>query len=582
MEAFSHPLVREMTLKASAQSGKTQVLLNCLAWTIDIKPEETLVVLPRDEDCGPYGRKRIKGMLEACPALHSHMTGVEDDTAGKIYDLVEMTLRLAGANSPADLAADSRFVEFFDEVNKYPVFSGREASPMKLAADRSIARWKERKFLYASTPTTTGGQISQMYKKTDQRRFWWPCPRCGQFAPPAFTAQENPKTGCIRWPHTATAEQIAALRLAWYECGFCEARIDESEKPWMLNHGVWCPEGYEVLPDGTIPGDPGFQATMGWHIHGVLSAFMSWSELACEWLLCQGRTEDLMDFINSKLGEDWVVNVEATTDSHIRKRCTSYQVGEVPSQVRVLVGGVDVGKHDIWYVLRGFGLKENSWLITYGRLETFEDLESMLLEKEFHTHDGRILRPALVNIDSGYRTDSVYQFVRDHPGVTRAIKGEAHLAGAHISASQIDREGFKKGFRGSIMLWRIDTSFFKDKLSNLIHPQPGDLREFWLPDEVSDTYVSHMTAEQKVTVRNKRTGRTVEAWEPVSERRANHLWDAEVYAMAAAEMKRVYSLKAPAQPIVQPEPLVEKTNSVVLDYKKYNHPKKPGFIGRWK
>ena len=78
----------------------------------------------------------------------------------------------------------------------------------------------------------------------------------------------------------------------------------------------------------------------------------------------------------------------------------------------------------------------------------------------------------------------------------------------------------------------------------MIHPQPGDLREWSLPEEVSDAYVSHLTAEQKVIVRDKRTGKIKESWEPTSERRANHLLDAEIYVLAAAEMRRVYALKA--------------------------------------
>lgn len=583
MEAFSHPLVRDMTIKASSQSGKTQLLLNCLGWTIDVKPEETLFVLPRDEDCAPYARKRIKGMLESCKALGRHLTGVEDDIAGKIYDLIPMTIRIAGANSPADLASDSRFVLFFDEINKYPLYSGREASPIKLASDRAIGRWRERKIVKVSTPTTTTGQISTEFAKTDQRRFWWPCPLCGKYAPPAFTKQQDPISGCVRWPAEATPEQIATLRLAWYECGHCEGRIEEKSKPWMLERGVWCPEGSEVLDDGTIPGKPRFKAVMGWHIHGVLSVFMSWSELAQEFLECQGRPEDLMDFFNSKLGEDWVMRTEETRDIHILKRRSTYQVGEVPEQAKLILGAVDVQKREMWYGLRAFGYDEKSWLVTYGKIEGFRDIKELMLEKEFKTNDGRTLKASLINIDSGYRTDEVYQFCRDHPGVTRPIKGEQHLAGAHISVSRIDREGFKKGFTGSITLWRLDTSYFKDKLAAMIHPQPGDLREWWLPEEVSEAYVNHLTAEHKVLQRTRRGGQYVEAWEAVEGRRANHLLDVEIYILAAAEMRRTFAMKPKPEPdTAQEKVLSEPSASVIIDQAKRQGRKTGGYMNKWR
>lgn len=584
MEAFSHPVVRDMTIKASSQSGKTQILLNCLGWTIGVKPEETLVVLPRDEDCAPYGRKRIKGMIHACKNLKRHTTGLEDDVAGKIFELQEMTIRIAGANSPADLASDSRFVLFFDEINKYPIFSGREANPIKLAEDRAIGKWRERKILKVSTPTTQRGKISTEYDKTDKRRFWWPCPHCGLYAPPAFAQQQDPLTGWVRWPKEATAEQIAVLGLAWYECGYCQGRIEENQKPWMLAHGVWCPSGYEVSAEGTIPNDPGFKPFMGWHIHGVLSMFMSWSDLASEFLECKNRPEDLMDFYNSKLGEDWIVQVEETKEVHIRKRCQSYAAGEIPEQAKLLLGAVDVGKHEMWYGLRAFGYQERSWLITYGKIETFQDIEDLMLNREFETNDGRILKASLVNIDSGYRTDEVYNFCRQHPGITRPIKGEAHLAGAHIGATRIDREGYKKGFVGSIVLWKLDTNYFKDKLAALLHPQPGDMREWWLPEEISETYVQHLTAEQKVLVRHKRSGKSKESWEPVSESRANHLFDVEIYILAAAEMRRTYAMKPKdSEPKAEaatalPQPGI----SVIIDQAKRQQGKTPGFINKWR
>ena len=44
---------------------------------------------------------------------------------------------LSGANSPSSLASRAIKYVFFDEVDKYPVFSGKEANPIKLATERT-------------------------------------------------------------------------------------------------------------------------------------------------------------------------------------------------------------------------------------------------------------------------------------------------------------------------------------------------------------------------------------------------------------------------------------------------------------
>jgi phage terminase large subunit GpA-like protein len=45
-----------------------------------------------------------------------------------------------------------------------------------------------------------------------------------------------------------------------------------------------------------------------------------------------------------------------------------------------------------------------------------------------------------------------------------------------------------------------------------------------------------MVAEEKAIIRSKKSGHTREEWQKVTKHTANHFWDCECYALAAAEM----------------------------------------------
>lgn len=567
--AFQSDYVNDLTLKAPAQSGKTAgFACNCLAYSIVEWGDPAMIVLPRDEDCAPYGRKRIRPMFEQSPKFQEVLTGKDDDVSGKEFLFLHTSLRLSGANSPADLASDTRRVVILDEKNKYPRFSGKEANPSKLAQDRCIPYWQTRKIVNISTSTTQDGQISQDYDRAwSKRRYWVPCPKCKEYAPMAFSKQEDPITGFVAWPKGATAEQIKKLDLAWYECGHCHHHMNNLQRLKIVQRGIYCEEGLTINRKGRPSSPQEFKEYMAWHIHGLMTPFLTISDLASEFLETKDEPEDHMDFINSKLGEDYIVKGIETKDSHIQSRCKLYALGEVPNEARVLVAGIDVQQNEFYYVIRAFAHRERSWLVRYGRLGTFEDIEEAILEKEFDV-GGTKMRVRLTNMDAGFRTDEVYAFCLKHLERCRPVKGYQNQAMAPIRASRIEMIG-KKLIRYALHLWTLDVSYFKDKLNRLIHTEIGEPGEWSLPEEVSKEYSDQMTAEHKIKERNKHTGRVREIWKLKSQKRANHYFDCEVYATAAADMLKVYRLKAP-----EPEEKVSNESS--------SRPGKPSFVNKWR
>ncbi len=69
----------------------------------------------------------------------------------------------------------------------------------------------------------------------------------------------------------------------------------------------------------------------------------------------------------------------------------------------------------------------------------------------------------------------------------------------------------------------------------------------------SEQYLTQFTSEHKVLLRNHNTGAAKEVWQKKRAASANHFLDAEVYAMAAADIIRALNIRA-SDAVVTHEP----------------------------
>jgi len=524
MDAFTDPLVDEITVMSASQVGKTEAILNMLGYIIDQDPGPTLVVLPRADDAKSVSSNRIKPMIESSPALSKYIPQDSDEITKLEYHFDRMILYFSGSNSPADLASRPIRYLFMDEVDKYPKFSGREADPIKLASERQKTFWNK-KTVKVSTPTTREGYISREYEKSDQRRFFVPCPHCGKMQILVF--------GQIKWPAgESSPEKIKNDRLAWYECFYCKEHIEDSQKPKMMLSGEWVPDRKEP------------NKNRGFCISSLYSPWLTWSDIAAEFLKSKDYIELLMNFINSWLAQVWEEKIEETTVDKVRNLARDYDEGLVPDEVLVLTAGVDAHKDHFNFVIRGWGYYEESWLIRAAEVEYWEDIIEALFKTEYKRLTSAETLPVYMScIDSGFKTDEVYQFCRRWSDKTKAIKGVEDISGGRFyRANKIDinsRTGAV--IPQGLVLWHLNVNQYKDKLNRLVHSK--DPVKWHIFRNPSDDYLNQFASEHKVLHRNRTTGKAKEVWEKKKEAAANHFLDAEVYALAAADIIRALNMR---------------------------------------
>ena len=542
MDALADPEVEEVFVMKAARVGGSEVGRNALCYWIDQDPGPTLIVFPNESKAKEQIENEIEPLLRKLPRLAPYVTASPRDIGQERIELRHMRIYPGWSGSPTTLADRTIRYVWLSEVDKFQPFSGREADPVSLAKTRTQTYGHRRKLYAESTPTTRNGAICRAFDAaTDKRRYWVPCPRCGDFQVLAWAQ--------VKWPHDPAlsrrelAARIEADRSAWVECAICHGRIDEHDKPKIVDLGEWrC--------DGT-PGP-----IRAFHLSGLLSMLgLTWSRMAAHFLRAvaakdEGDIGPLMEFVTQRLGEPFEEQRDALAENVFEsKRAKGHAPGVVPRWAGTLIATADTQRDGFWYVVRAWGRGERSRLIDRGRAGSFAELEGALRGRAYPIEGwpGEAMRVHFLAIDAGgggdansdtSLTDEVYRFCQRHPGWAAPLKGWGGMGRpkAPVAPSRITY--IPPGGRRSpydVTVNMVDTQYFKGVLAGLISVAAADgAEEKWeVCEDIDEEYVSHMTAERKMAIR--KNGGVVETWQRIGGR-ANHFFDAEVYQLAAARM----------------------------------------------
>lgn len=541
MDSFLDPVVERITIMASVQSSKTESAYNMLGYAISQDPAPALVVMPTDKTLRRVN-KRLQDMITESPELSRYLTGNPDDMQKRSIVLQRMEIHFATAGSKADLAnVEARYL-LLDEPDRYPAATGEEGSPMEMAEARLTTYWN-RKIIEPCTPTTPDGHINKEYLRSDQRKFWVPCPACGGYQVLSFWQVKHQGEKAGEWPRDKRdPDYIRQQRVARYECLYCQAEIDDKDKPGMLARGVWVPEGHpiDVKTGETPPPPPVAHVGFWWNV--LYSPFRNFSEVAAQFFATKDDREKYKTFVNLWLAEPWKEIIQQRPASAILELRTNRPAMEVPDDTLALTAGIDNQKRGFWvsiwaWVLTGSGLIDQH-LVRYGFIPDFQELDIWLFQDVYRTREGGLAYPVWRGaIDTGgteggpgeaTQTEQVYAWLRRMgQGRIFGVKGAAHTlpGGKKMVHNIIDKmPGQGRPIPGGIRLWTLDTNALKDAFWSRV--ESGRVHLHCDTDEI---FASQLASEAKE--RDKR-GRTV--WVQQG-RMANHLLDTTIYAGAMAD-----------------------------------------------
>jgi phage terminase large subunit GpA-like protein len=560
-DAFADPGVGSISFVKCARISGSEAMINMLHYACVVDPASSMLVLPTLPEARDEARGRLRESVLASPRWREQIRH-GGWCSGERLDFARCTVYMGAMAAPSTLIRKTVRNLFVDEIDNATTLATKLGASLDLAMERVTTFGDRASMVQTSTPDRDDGPILSLYNATDRRRWYVPCPECGGMQVLEFERLKlDPEVRSLRDPG-----QIEATDCVHYECLHCGARIREDRKGWMNARGLWVPDWVaEIEPldvndaaqvraaaaedsaQRWIPhlqGVPYETRRRGYWMQGLNSPWRKWRAILAKYFETRHDRDRYKVFVNSWLGRGWHDVVHAVPGRLLREKATvGMAPGVVPAEAQSLLMTVDVQADHFWFVVRAWGAFERSWLIRYGRAETWDHLREIAYRGYYWLGDpAKPMRVAWIGIDTRHRRDEVHDFART-PGVV-PLQGTAS-ASFRFRPSRV--EYYPQGGldQHSITVYSVVTDVYKDKLHRHASSPIGEFIGAWhLHRDTSDEYIGHLTGERKVRV--TRQGREAEKWQPVSSGRRVDLLDCEVYQMALADIARI--------PHMQPRP----------------------------
>jgi phage terminase large subunit GpA-like protein len=529
--------VNEIGVMKCTQSAFTTMLLCAIAHSIDRDPCDMMVVQPTDGALTDFNSTKLNRLIERTEILGGRNGKILPQTSRSAAGSTTFekkypggALNLALASSPAQLRMKTIKKAFCDEVDEYEDDLEGQGDPLKLIAGRQMSflaagTWKR---AYVSTPTVKGAsKIAEIYERGDQRRWHVPCPHCGSRFVFEFRSPYDTSSSGLKFKKTYPHE-------AHYVTPCCGSVIEAWRKVDLYRAGEW---------RATQPG-PGRFPT--YHFDALASPFVPWDEIAKDFVGAGDDPTKLKAFWNLFLGLPFDVAGDAPDHELLMQRREGYQRGVIPVGALLLTAFADVQMRGIWYEVVAWSPDQQSWVVDADYIDgsttevdggAFAELTKLYL-REWPDAFGQRWRLDEFLVDSGYRSDVVYEWTRRHPG-TKATKGDDGWNKYPFGAAKpmdVDYRGRRIKNGAALRLigtWPLKSKFYTYAAltpivqgSAIVYP-PGYCHFGAFLDE---NYFLQVTAEflTEAVVR----GRTTKVWK--ERRKDNHFLDCRVGNHAGA------------------------------------------------
>lgn len=514
--------VQRVVMMFAAQTGKTEAGANWLGYVISHAPGPLLAIQPTVEMAKRLSKQRLESLINETPCLAERVAPARSRDSGNTMFSKEFPggmMVLTGANSATGLRSMPCRYIFCDEIDAFPSDVDGEGDPVSLAEKRATT-FARRKILLTSTPTVKDfSRIEAEYERSDQRRFYVPCPCCN--------VMQWLKWAQLKWENNEPST-------AAYECEVCHDRFAEIHKPAMLRRGEW---------RATAPSNG---KTAGFQLSGLYSplGWLSWADMVDDFLRAKTDAPMLKSFVNTRLAETWEEDFASKVSADgLLERCEHYQAAMVPEGGLALTVGVDVQDNRLAISVWAWGREEEGWLLDhqeiYGdpsRQELWKQLDEVVLREWPHAV-GPAMRPDVVAIDSGgHFTAEVYQYARERgrQGVV-AIKGQSQRGKPPIGkGSKVDVNYQGRTLKRGALVYPVGGDTVKTTLfGRLKHNEQGaGFLHFHMG--TTGEYFEQLTAEKQV-LRYNRGGFPTREWVKKPSAR-NEALDCLVYAYAGLNL----------------------------------------------
>ncbi|WP_412506796.1 terminase gpA endonuclease subunit [Roseovarius sp. SYSU LYC5161] len=541
---------RRVVAVTSAQSGKTDSMLDIIGARLDQRPAPIIYVGPTREFLTDQFEPRLMGLLDEAETLQNKV--VRGRRMKKtLKHVAGVRLRLAHAGSSSALKSDPAALALIDEFDEmmanvkgqgdvlglveargetYADFvTAITSTPARGLVEIELDEDTGLEFWSCSEPDDLESPIWKLFQEGTRHHWTWPCKHCEEYFIPRFRQ--------LHWPKNATPAQ--AKRAAYISCPRCGGVHTNDDKEWMNARGAMVAPGQTVTLKSDAPHvsrAPEESSTLSMWTSGLCSPFVTWGQRAETYLtaLQSGDHDRIQTAMNASFGECYSMTASGDVPEwqEIMERRLPYQPNTIPAGGLRIVMGVDVQKFSLVYVIRAFGSRGSSWLVDNGQLygptdddEVWTALADLMLQPIGGMQIEKVF------IDSGFRPDKpeqgnehkVYEFCRRYSWLCAPTKGKATQSPPYkVSKIEVKPDGKRALY--SIELVSLSSDFFKSLVISRIRTPMDVPGAFYVHEDASEDYCKQLTSEARVVVEGK------PVW--VKRSRHNHFLDCEALCAA--------------------------------------------------
>lgn len=518
MDTISDINCDEVTIVASAQVGKTEIINNAVGFFIDKDPCPMLLLQPTEDVAKSWSTDRLAPMLRDTPCLQGKVAEGKDTGNTVLHkSFPGGHITMVGANSPAGLASRPIRIVFMDEVDRYPLSAGKEGDPIKLAMKRATTFWNK-KIIKCSTPTISGlSKIDASFKNSDMRYFYVPCPHCGK--------EQRLKWSQVRWDKDDAGNGLPDT--AAYVCEHCGVLWNDVERWHAIGQGHW---------KATKP----FHGHAGFALWEGYSPWVKLEDIVRAFLDAKDDPEALKTFVNTSLGEVWEDKGERIEEDKLVARRETYETA--PVEVVVITAGVDVQEDRLEVDRFGWTAKNQSFglgkVVLYGdpaAPRVWDELDDLLQTPIKHDLVGEMTISACC-VDSGYLTQQVGNFCKE-----RWNRRVWAIKGMPGEGRPIFKKAPGKLRKTNLEFFLVGTDTVKDVIYSRLKiddPEAAGYCHFNM--SYDENHFVQLTAEEAKTSYSK--GRKIRFYALRPGRKRNEALDIFGYSLAALEGLKISGL----------------------------------------
>lgn len=541
--------VRVVTIVKPAQCGITELFIGIVLWSMDVRPGRWMIMLPKAEKAEDFNKTRFQPALKACAKSMRHVGNEKRafSASRTVYD--RGIIEWIGSNSESGTEGTPARYVWIDEYDRCdPLATSKLLERGKTFADSKV--------IETGTPGDAGKGIDARRLAATCQFVWYvPCPHCRKY--------HSRNWRQVRWANRGDADPTIVRRTAWYECPACAGKCAASDRAWQGRLGQWVAQGQSISAlskdehghdkPGEISGTLPPIDHVSFAILGIDNDLLPnpYGEVAAAFLE-KIKAHGQVDYVwcTETLGEAFMVKgskleaaeleARARQSPNARGRCPVGTVGTLLS--------CDVQTDRMYWALFAFSNRgKDIWLVDWGCEDCLGDGTLALALDEVRKRQwpmtvpsmkDRMLSPALVVVDTGHRTDTLYRYRKDRDERTILVKGKATRGNKD---TRLYSKSMQKCGDGEIPLYLVNVTMWKNSMARWLSnssaehalgivsltdgTDAGVVSTWHLPKDADAGLIGQLCSEQYLNG----------LWDVRRKGTPNHFWDIFVYAAAMLE-----------------------------------------------